>query len=137
MRFMIIVKATKESETGATPSPEMIACMGKYNEELTKAGVMLDAAGLRASKYGARVKFGPGKKPTVVDGPFTEAKELVAGFWIWECKSREEAIEWAKRCPNPHPDASESEIEIRPIFDLSEVPGLLEQAQAIIDASKK
>jgi len=137
MRFMIIVKATKESETGATPSPEMIACMGKYNEELTKAGVMLDAAGLRASKYGARVKFGPGKKPTVVDGPFTEAKELVAGFWIWECKSREEAIEWAKRCPNPHPDASESEIEIRPIFDLGEVPGLLEQAQAIIDASKK
>ena len=131
MRFMIIVKANKESETGALPSPEMLACMGKYNEELTKAGVMLDAAGLKASKYGARVKLAGGKKPTVVDGPFTEAKELVAGYWIWECKSLEEAIEWVKRCPNPHPDAPESEIEIRPIFDLGEVPDIVDQARAI------
>ena len=115
MRFMIIVKATKESETGATPSPEMIACMGKYNEELTKAGVMLDAAGLRASKYGARVKFGPGKKPTVVDGPFTEAKELIAGYWMIDVKSLDEAVEWVKRVPNP--TGEEAQIEIRQVFE--------------------
>jgi hypothetical protein len=130
MRFMIIVKATKESETGALPSPEMLAKMGKYNEELIKAGVMLDAAGLKASKYAARVHFA-GSKRTVVDGPFAETKELVAGYWIWQCKNLEEAIEWVKRCPDPHPGSDESAIEIRPIFDLDEIPGVVEQAYAI------
>ncbi len=137
---MIIVKATKESETGARPSPETLTCMGRFNEELVKAGVMVDAAGLKASKYGARVKCSSGKKPTVVDGPFTEAKELVAGYWIWQCKSLEEAIEWVKRRPNPPPDAEASEIEIRPFFELSDIPEVLDQVRAIQErsvASKK
>jgi hypothetical protein len=140
MRFMIMVKATKESESGATPSAEMIAKMGNFNDELVKAGVMLDAAGLTASSKGARVRFTRGKATTVIDGPFTETKELVAGYWIWQCKSLAEAVEWVKRCPDPHPDAPDSEIEIRPILDLAEVPGLLEEARAIQDrraASKK
>ena len=136
MRFMIIVKATKESETGALPSPEMLAAMGTFNEELTKAGVMLDGAGLKASKFAARVKFAPDNKRSVVDGPFTETKELVAGYWIWECKSLEEAVEWVKRCPHPHPASGAAEIEIRPFFELDELPEVVGAARAI-QASKK
>src|SRR5450432_3305744 len=102
MRFMVIVKATKESEVeGALPDPQLMADMGKFNEELIKAGILLAADGLQPSSKGARVKFS-GKSRTVVDGPFTETKELVAGFWLWQVKSLEEAIEWVKRCPNPH-----------------------------------
>ena len=114
MRFMVMVKATKDSEAGTMPSEAMLTEMGKYNEELAKAGVMLAGEGLHPSSRGARVKFS-GSKRTVVDGPFSEAKELVAGFWIFQCKSKEECIEWVKRCPNPMPE--DSEIEIRQVFD--------------------
>ena len=114
MRFMIIVKATKDSEAGVMPSEQLLADMGKFNEELVKAGVMLAGEGLQSSAKGARVKFS-GDKRTVIDGPFAETKELIAGFWIWQVKSKEEAIEWVKRCPNPHP--GESEIEIRQVFE--------------------
>src|SRR5262250_3970050 len=102
MRFMVIVKANKETEAGVLPSAELLSEMGKYNEELVKAGVMLAGEGLQPSSKGARVKFS-GNKRTVVDGPFTEVKELIAGFWLWQVKSREEAIEWVKRCPHPMP----------------------------------
>jgi len=115
MRFMIIVKATRDSEAGKLPDEKMLAEMTKFNEELTKAGVMLAGEGLHASSKGARVRFS-GSKRTVVDGPFPETKELIAGFWLWQVKSKEEAIEWVKRCPNPHPGA-ESEIEIRQVFE--------------------
>ena len=114
MRFLVMVKATKDSEAGVMPSEKLLADMGKFNEELVKAGVMLAAEGLHASSKGARVLFS-GAKRTVVDGPFTETKELVAGFWLWQVKSKEEAIEWVKRCPNPMP--GESEIELRPVFE--------------------
>lgn len=114
MRFMVIVKATKDSESGILPDPKLLAEMGKFNEELLKAGVLLAAEGLHASSKGARVRFS-GDKRTVIDGPFAETKELVAGFWLWQVKSKEEAIEWVKRCPNPfHVD---SEIEIRQISE--------------------
>ena len=111
---MVIVKASKDSEAGVLPSKELLTEMGKFNEELIKAGVMLAGEGLQASSKGARVKFS-GKNRTVIDGPFAETKELVAGFWIWKCKSLQEAIEWVKRCPNPHNDGGE--IEIRQIFE--------------------
>lgn len=114
MRFMIMVKGNEMSEGGALPDPALVAEMGKFNEELVKAGVMLAGDGLQPSSKGARVKFS-GKARTVVDGPFAEAKELIAGFWIFQVKSREEAIEWVKRAPNPFP--GESEIEIRQIFE--------------------
>jgi hypothetical protein len=114
MRFMVMVKATKESEAGQMPSTELMAAMTKFNEELVKAGVMLAGEGLQPSSKGARVRFS-GTKRTVVDGPFAETKELVAGFWIWQVKSREEAIEWVKRCPNPM--ESDSDIEIRQLFE--------------------
>jgi hypothetical protein len=114
MRVMVMVKATKESEAGVLPSRDLLAEMGKFNEELVKAGVLLAGEGLQASSKGARVKFS-GKKRTVVDGPFAETKELVAGFWLWEVKSLAEAIEWVKRCPNPM--EGESEIEIRQVFE--------------------
>ena len=114
MRFMIIVKATKDSEAGVLPDTKLLAEMGKFNEELVKAGIMEAGEGLQASSKGARVRFS-GTKRTVVDGPFAETKELIAGFWIWKVKSKEEAIEGVKRCPNPHP--SDSEIEIRQIFE--------------------
>jgi hypothetical protein len=113
MKFMILVKATKDSEAGKLPSQELLAAMGKFNEELVKAGVMLAGEGLQPSSKGARVKFS-GSKRLVTDGPFTETKELVAGFWIWEVASLKEAIDWVKRCPNPH--EGESEIEIRQLF---------------------
>jgi hypothetical protein len=114
MRFMVIVKATKESEAGIMPDEQMLTAMGKYNEELAKAGIMLAGEGLHPSSRGARVRFS-GSKRTVIDGPFGETKELVAGFWLFQVKSKEECIEWVKRCPNPMP--GESEIEIRQIFD--------------------
>jgi len=115
MRFMILVKATKNSEAGVLPSQELLTAMMKYNEELTNAGIMLAGEGLQPSSKGARVRF-DGAKRTVIDGPFAETKELVAGFWLWQCKSREEALEWVKRCPNPMP-GEVSEIEIRQVFE--------------------
>jgi hypothetical protein len=116
MRFMVIVKASKDSEAGNLPTQELLAAMGKFNEELVKAGIMLAGEGLQASSKGARVRFS-GDKRTVIDGPFAETKELVAGFWIWKCKSLQEAIDWVKRCPAPMGPNQESEIEIRQIFE--------------------
>ena len=115
MRFMILVKATKNSEAGVLPDEKLFAAMGKFNEELANAGVLLAADGLQPSSKGARVRFN-GDKRTVIDGPFAETKELIAGFWIWKVKSKQEAIEWVKRCPNPMP-GTESEIEIRQVFE--------------------
>ena len=115
MRFMVIVKANKDSEAGIMPSQQLLEDMNKYNEELVKAGVMLAGEGLQPSSKGARVKF-RGDQRTVIDGPFAESKELIAGFWLFQCKSKEEAIEWVKRAPNPMPGA-ESEIEIRQVFE--------------------
>jgi hypothetical protein len=117
MRFMVIVKASKDSEAGMMPSEEMLAAMAKYNEELVKAGVMLEGAGLQSSAKGARVRFS-GSKRTVIDGPFAETKELIAGYWIFQVKSLDEAIEWVRRCPNPHNE--DSEIEIRQFFELDD-----------------
>lgn len=114
MRVMVIVKATKDSEAGALPSKELIAAMGQYNEQLVKAGIMLAGDGLQPSSKGKRVRFS-GQKRSVIDGPFTETKELIAGFWIWQVRSLEEAVEWLKRCPNPH--CEDSEVEIRPFFE--------------------
>jgi len=112
---MVMVKATKDSEAGVLPDEKLLADMGKFNEELVKAGVMLAGEGLQPSSKGARVRFS-GAKRTVIDGPFAETKELVAGFWLWQVKSKEEAIDWVKRCPNPFP-GTESEIEIRQVFE--------------------
>lgn len=117
MRFMIIVKATADSEAGVMPSEKLLTEMGKFNEELVKAGVMLAGEGLHPSSKGARVRFS-GTKRTVIDGPFAETKELIAGYWLWQVKSKEEAIEWVKRCPNPM--MGESEIEIRQVFEASD-----------------
>src|SRR3954463_13565825 len=114
MRFMVMIKADKNTEAGVMPSEQLLTEMGKFNEELVKAGVMLAGEGLQPSSKGARVKFS-GKNRTVVDGPFSETKELIAGFWLWQCKSKEEAIEWVKRCPNPM--EGESEVEIRQVFE--------------------
>ena len=114
MRVMVIVKASPSSEAGVMPSQELLAAMGQYNQELVKAGIMLAGEGLHPSSKGARVGFS-GANRTVIDGPFAETKELIAGFWLWQVRSMEEAIEWAKRCPNPHPD--DSELEIRPLFE--------------------
>jgi hypothetical protein len=115
MRFLVMVKATPESEKGVMPTKELLEAMGKYNEQLVNAGVMLAGEGLHPSSKGARVRFS-GSKRTVVDGPFAETKELVAGFWLFQCKSLAECIEWVKRCPNPMPN-EDSDIEIRPIFE--------------------
>ena len=115
MRFMVIVKATPNSEAGIMPSQELLAAMGAFNEELVKAGVMLAGEGLQPSSKGARVKFSSGTR-TVIDGPFAETKELIAGFWLWQCKSKDEAIEWVERCPDPMP-GEESVIEIRQVFE--------------------
>ena len=119
MRFMMIVKANKDSEAGKMPSEELLSAMGKYNEELLKAGVLLDLAGLQPSSKGVRIKFSRGKR-TVVDGPFAEAKELISGYWIIQVKSQEEALEWAKRAPSPHGEGQEGEIEIRQFFELDD-----------------
>lgn len=115
MRVMVLIKASKESESGAMPDEKLLTDMGNYNEELVKAGVMVAGEGLHPSSKGVRVKFS-GDNRAVIDGPFAETKELVAGFWIWQVKSMDDAIEWLKRCPNPMPD-SEPEVEIRPIFE--------------------
>ena len=115
MRFMVIVKATEDSEAGKLPSPELLAAMGKFNQELTDAGIMLAGEGLQSSAKGARVSFA-GDKRIVTDGPFAETKELVAGFWLWKCKSLQEAVAWVKRCPNPMP-GREAVIEIRQVFE--------------------
>jgi hypothetical protein len=114
MRFMILIKATKDSEAGVLPDEKLLTEMGKFNEELVKAGVMLAGEGLQASSKGARVKISGGKR-TVIDGPFAETKELIAGFWLWQVKSKEEAIEWVKRIPNP--TGEEGEVEIRQVFE--------------------
>jgi hypothetical protein len=130
---MVMVKADKNSEAGVMPSEELLAAMGKFNEELAKAGVMLAGEGLHPTSKGARVRFS-GKKRSVIDGPFTESKELIAGFWLWQVKSMEEAIEWVKRCPNPM--EGDSEIEIRPVFEPDDfgeafTPELREQEERI------
>ena len=114
MRFMVLVKATKQSEAGIMPSEKLLAEMGKFNEEMVKAGVMLAGEGLQPSSKGARIRF-EGNKRTVIDGPFAETKELVAGFWLWKVKSMDDAVQWLKRCPNPMPGV-EAEIEIRQVF---------------------
>ena len=142
MRFMIMVKADKNSEAGMMPSKELLAEMGKYNEELVKAGIMLAGEGLQASSKGVRVRFSGGSR-TVIDGPFTETKELIAGFWLWQVRSMEEAMEWVKRCPNP--SEGESEIEIRRVFEADDfgpelTPELREQEERLrkqIGARKK
>ncbi len=115
MRVMVIVKATKNSEAGVMPSEKLLADMGKFNEELVKAGIMLAGEGLHPSSKGKRVRFSAARRPSI-DGPFAETKELVAGYWIWQVKSMEEAVEWVRRCPDPMP-GEESEIEIRPVFE--------------------
>jgi len=114
---MVIVKATKDSEAGVLPSKELITAMGKYNQELVKAGIMLAGEGLKPSSQGKRVRFSESKR-TVIDGPFPETKELIAGYWIWQVRSIEEAVEWLKRCPNPMP--GESDVEIRPVFEAAD-----------------
>jgi len=133
MKFLILVKATKDSEAGVMPSEKLLTDMGKYNEELVKAGIMLGGEGLHPSSKGTRVKFS-GTKRTVVDGPFPETNELVAGFWLWQVKSRAEAIEWVKRCPNPM--LEDSEIEIRQVFEAEDfgatlTPELREQEERL------
>jgi len=117
MRVMVIVKASKDSEAGKMPTEEMLAKMAKFNEEMVKAGIMLDGAGLKPTSQGARIRFS-GDKRSVIDGPFTETKELIAGYWIIQVKNMAEAIEWMKRCPNPHQE--DCEIEIRPFFELED-----------------
>src|SRR5213079_3701557 len=139
MRFMVLVKANKDSEAGVLPDEKILTEMGKFNIELEKAGVMLAGEGLQASSKGARVRFS-GSKRTVIDGPFTETKELVAGFWLWQVKSKEEAIEWVKRCPNPMP--TDSEIEIRQVFEAEDfgealTPALREKEERIFRQAAK
>jgi hypothetical protein len=140
MRFMVMVKATKNSEAGNLPTEELLTEMGRFNEELVKAGVMLAGEGLHPSSKGARVRFSGGKR-TVIDGPFAETKELVAGFWLWQCKSMDEALEWVRRCPDPMP-GEESEIEIRQIFEAEDfgvefTPELREQEERLRAESAK
>ncbi len=119
MRVMVIIKATKSSETGLMPDEKLLAAMGDYNEELVKAGIMLAGDGLHPSNKGKRVRFSGGKK-TVIDGPFAEPKELIAGYWLWQVKSMDEAIEWVRRCPDPMPEDDGAEIEIRPLFEMAD-----------------
>jgi len=141
MRVMVIVKASKESEARVLPDTEILTKMGKYNEELVKAGIMLAGEGLQPTSKGKRVRFS-GDKRTVIDGPFTETKELIAGYWMWQVRSMEEAVEWLKRCPNPHP--GETEVEIRPVFEANDLgenftPELREKEQRLREkiAAKK
>jgi hypothetical protein len=131
---MIIVKASQDSEAGVMPSKELMTAMGNYNEELTKAGILIDCDGLQPSSKGARVRFS-GDQRTVIDGPFAETKELIAGYWIWQVKSKQEAIEWVKRCPNPMP-GTDAEIEIRQVFEAEDfgdefTPELREQEERV------
>jgi hypothetical protein len=134
MRVMVIVKATKNSEAGVLPDEKLLTAMGKYNEELVKAGVMLAGEGLHPSSRGKRVRFAGGKK-TVTDGPFAETKELIAGFWLWQVKSMDEAIEWLQRCPDPMP-GEESIIEVRPVFT-PELRKQEEELRRTIDARRR
>jgi hypothetical protein len=139
MRVMVLVKANKDSEAGVMPSHQLLTEMGKYNEELAKAGVLLAGEGLHPSSKGVRVRFS-GKSRTVIDGPFAETKELIAGFWLWQVKSMEEAIEWLKRCPNPHNE--EGDVEIRPVFEADDfgdafTPELRAQEQRLKSEAKK
>ena len=142
MRVMVIVKATADSESGQLPDTKLMAEMGRFNEELVKAGILLAADGLRPSSHGKRVHFS-GKNRSVIDGPFAETKELVAGYWLWQVKSMEEAVEWVKRCPNPMP--GDSDIEIRPLFEMEDfgdafTPELQEQEarmRAEVDARQQ
>ena len=133
MRFMLMVRATKDSESGAQADPALLAAMGKFNEDMVKAGVMLAGEGLQPSSKGARIRFSGGKQ-TVIDGPFAETKELIAGFWLWQCRSLAEAVEWVKRCPNP--TGEEAEIEIRQVFEAEDfgaefTPELREQEERL------
>src|SRR5215469_515088 len=125
MKIAVLVKATKDSEAGVMPSAELLAAMGKFNESLVKAGILLAGEGLKPSRQGKRVHFS-GERRTVIDGPFTETKELVAGFWLWQVHSIEEAVEWVKRCPNPM--LTDSDIEIRPVFELEDFAEVLSPA---------
>ena len=139
MKVMVLVKATKDSEAGVMPDTELLAAMGKYNEELVKAGIMAAGEGLHPSSKGKRVRFS-GSNRTVIDGPFVETKELLAGFWMWNVKSMEEAVAWLKKCPNPHP--GESEVEIRPVFEMEDfgdamTPELRAQEERIIAGTEK
>lgn len=136
MRVMVIVKASRDSEAGVMPGRELLEAMGRYNEALAKAGILLAGEGLHPSSRGVRVRFA-GRERTVTDGPFAEARELIAGFWLWQVRSMEEAIEWVKRCPNPHED--DCEIEIRPLFEADDfgeafTPELREREQRLRDA---
>ncbi|MDR6915640.1 hypothetical protein J2X66_002508 [Pseudomonas sp. 3296] len=140
MRFMIIIKASQDSEAGVMPTEELLTAMGNYNEELVKAGIMIEGEGLHPSSKGARVRFSGGKR-TVIDGPFAETKELIAGYWIWQVKSKQEAIDWVKRCPNPMP-GTDAEIEIRQVFEAEDfgaefTPELREQEERIRAEAKK
>jgi hypothetical protein len=137
---MIIIKASQDSEAGVMPSQDLLTAMGNYNEELAKAGVLLAGEGLHPSSKGARVRFS-GEKRSVIDGPFAETKELIAGFWLWQVKSKEEAIEWVKRCPNPMP-GTEAEIEIRQVFEMDDfgaqlTPELREQEERVFGQGEK
>lgn len=134
MRVMVMVKATKDSEAGMMPTAELFEAMGKFNEELTKAGIMLMGDGLKPSSQGKRIAF-DGPKRSVIDGPFAETRELVAGFWLWEVKDMAEAVEWAKRCPNPMPGPSE--LEIRPFYEMSDFGDVLTpELTALLDRSR-
>lgn len=140
MRFMIIVKASQDSEAGVLPSEELMTAMGNYNEELVKAGILIECDGLQPSSKGARVRFS-GDQRTVIDGPFAETKELIAGYWIWQVKSKQEAIEWVKRCPNPMP-GTDAEIEIRQVYEAEDfgdefTPELREQEERLRAQVKK
>jgi hypothetical protein len=136
MRFMVIVKATKDSEAGKMPDAKILADMGKYNEELVKAGVMQAGEGLQSSSKGARVQFA-GNKRTVTNGPFPEIKEVIAGFWIWKCKNVQEAIDWAKKCPHPHP-GTDTHLEIRQIFEPEDFgPEVAKQERKMLKKIKK
>ncbi|WP_448110953.1 YciI family protein [Pseudomonas lini] len=140
MRFMIIVKASPDSEAGVLPSEELMTAMGNFNEELAKAGILIECDGLQPSSKGARVRFS-GDQRTVIDGPFAETKELIAGYWLWQVKSKEEAIEWVKRCPNPMP-GTEAEVEIRQVYEAEDfgaefTPQLREQEERVRAQAKK
>ena len=140
MRFMIIVKASPDSEAGVMPSEELMTAMGNFNEELAKAGILIDCDGLQPSSKGVRVRFS-GDQRTVIDGPFAATKELIAGYWLWQVKSKEEAIEWVKRCPNPMP-GTEAEIEIRQVYEAEDfgaefTPQLREQEERVRAQAKK
>jgi hypothetical protein len=139
MRFMVIVKATKDTEAGVMPTEAELAAMTQYNEELVKAGIMLGGEGLHPSSKGARIQF-KGSETTVVDGPFTEAKELIAGYWVWQCDSKEQVIEWARRCPNP--TGQEGELEIRQVFEMDDfgeefTPELREREQRLFEQASE